>query len=205
MVKPDDALKGRPESLWSLTPTHAVLGAPLQPPFPAGIATIYLAAGCFWGVEEFFWRLPGIFTTSVGYMGGFTPFPTYEEVCTARTGHTETTLVAYDPAVISLTEILRIFWENHDPTQVNRQGNDVGTQYRSAIFWTTEDQRDVAIETRDAFQRALDERGYGAITTQIDSAEGLIYFEAEDYHQQYLYKNPNGYRCHSSTGLRLPV
>lgn len=205
MVAPTQALPGRSASLWPPAPVHAVLGTPMQPPFPAGIEVAYLAAGCFWGVEEILWRLPGVFTTSVGYMGGFTTFPTYEEVCTARTGHTETTLVAYDPAVISFVDILRVFWENHDPTQVNRQGNDLGTQYRSAIFWTTPEQRDAAIATRDAFQRVLDERGYGAIATEILPAADLVYYEAEDYHQQYLYKNPNGYRCHSTTGLSLPV
>jgi peptide-methionine (S)-S-oxide reductase len=205
MVKPEDALAGRATSLWGPAPVHAVLGTPLQPPFPAGIEAFYLGAGCFWGVEEIFWRMPGVYTTSVGYMGGFTPNPTYEEVCTARTGHTEATMVAYDPAMIDVNTILREFWENHDPTQVNRQGNDIGTQYRSAIFWTTPQQHEAAIATRDAFQSVLDERGYGQITTQIAAAEGLMYFEAEDYHQQYLYKNPNGYRCHASTGLRLPV
>ena len=205
MVAPAEALPGRPASLWQPTPVHAVLGTPMQPPFAAPLEVIYLAAGCFWGVEEIFWRLPGVFTTSVGYMGGYTPFPTYEEVCTARTGHTETTLVAYDPTQTSLEELLRTFWENHDPTQVNQQGNDIGTQYRSAIFWTTPDQRDLALATKAAFQTVLDERGYGAISTQIEPAAHTTYFEAEDYHQQYLYKNPNGYRCHATTGLRLPA
>lgn len=205
MVAPAEALPGRSASLWPPASVHAVLGTPMQPPFAAPIEVIYLAAGCFWGVEEIFWRMPGVFTTSVGYMGGFTPFPTYEEVCTARTGHTETTLVAYDPTQTSLHELLRAFWENHDPTQVNQQGNDIGTQYRSAIFWTTPEQRDLALSTRETFQGVLDERGYGRIATEIEPAEGRTYFEAEDYHQQYLYKNPNGYRCHASTGLRLPA
>jgi peptide-methionine (S)-S-oxide reductase len=145
-----------------------------------------------------------VYSTSVGYMGGFTQYPTYEEVCTGRTGHTEAMLVVYRPDEISTYEILRAFWENHDPTQGHRQGNDIGTQYRGAIYYTTDAQRDLALATRDAYQQVISERGYGDITTEIAPARDFTYFYAEDYHQQYLYTNPNGYRCHANTGLALP-
>lgn len=205
LVEPASALPGRSSPVLPHPAAHAVLGSPLTGPYPDGTAELYIAAGCFWGVEELLWPLPGIVTTSVGYMGGFTPNPTYEEVCTGMTGHTETVHVAYDPRQLSTHDILKVFWEHHDPTQGYRQGNDIGTQYRSALFWTTPDQHAVAEATRAAFQRALDEHGYGAITTQIASASGLPYYLAEDYHQQYLHKNPHGYRCHATTGLELPT
>jgi peptide-methionine (S)-S-oxide reductase len=205
MVAPEGALPGRSNPVLPAPAPHAVLGTSLTGPWPEGTAVIYLGAGCFWGVEEIMWRLPGIVTTSVGYMGGYTPNPTYEEVCSGRTGHTETTLVAYDPSVIGTYDILKAFWENHDPTQGYRQGNDMGTQYRSAIYYTTEGQRDLIERTRDAYAEVIAARGYPDITTEIGPATEQTYFLAEDYHQQYLYKNPNGYRCHANTGLALPA
>ena len=184
--------------------SHAVLGSPLHPE-DGDLERIYLAMGCFWGAEELYWQLPGVAATSVGYMGGFTAHPTYEEVCTGLTGHTETVFVAYRLAEVSTFDILKVFWENHDPTQGYRQGNDVGTQYRSAIFFTTEEQESVAVATRDSYARVVAERGYPEITTEIVPAADAIYYPAEDYHQQYLYKVPNGYRCHAHTGLALPA
>ena len=169
------------------------------------LARIYLAMGCFWGAEEIYWRLPGVVATSVGYMGGFTTNPTYEEVCTGMTGHTETIFVAYQQADISTFDILKAFWENHDPTQGFRQGNDIGTQYRSAIFYTSDEQREMAEATRTAYSEVIAARGYPDITTEIVPASDYHYFLAEDYHQQYLYKVPNGYRCHANTGLALPA
>ena len=187
---------------------HAVLGSPIREvpdqPWPAGLEVIYFGMGCFWGAEEIFWRIPGVFTTAVGYQGGISPHPTYEEVCSGRTGHTEAVLVAYDPAKVSTTELLRHFWEEHDPTQGMRQGNDVGSQYRSAIYWTTEAQRALADASATTYEPVLIDRGYGAVTTEIAPAEGRPFFYAEEYHQQYLYKVPNGYRCHSQTGVPLP-
>jgi peptide-methionine (S)-S-oxide reductase len=159
--------------------------------------------GCFWGAEKVFWQTPGVWTTAVGYAGGSTPNPTYEEVCGGRTGHAEVVLVAYDPKELSTEAVLRLFWENHDPTQGMRQGNDVGTQYRSAVLWRTPEQRDAALATRDAYARALAERGYGAITTEI--AEAGPFYPAEDYHQQYLKKNPWGYCGLGGTGVSCPV
>jgi peptide-methionine (S)-S-oxide reductase len=205
MVTPDDALAGRSTPLLPHPAPHAVLGTSLIGPWPDGTETLYVAMGCFWGAEELYWRLPGIVTTSVGYMGGFTPNPTYEEVCTGRTGQTETVLVAYDPSTISEYDVLKAFWENHDPTQGYRQGNDTGTQYRSAIYYTTEGQRDLIERTRDAYAGIIAQRGYDDITTEIAPAESSTYYLAEDYHQQYLYKVPNGYRCHANTGLALPA
>ncbi len=184
--------------------SHAVLGSPLHPE-DGDLERIYLAMGCFWGAEELYWQLPGVTATSVGYMGGFTAHPTYEEVCTGLTGHTETVFVAYRLAEVSTFDILKVFWENHDPTQGYRQGNDVGTQYRSAIFFTTAEQESVAVATRDSYARVVAERGYPEITTEIVPAAEAIYYPAEDYHQQYLYKVPNGYRCHANTGLALPA
>ena len=205
MVDPAAALPGRGTPVLSTPAPHAVLGTAIIAPFPAGTEELYVAAGCFWGVEELLWDVEGVVTTSVGYMGGSTPNPTYEEVCTGLTGHTETVHVAYDPTRTSVHALLKVFWEHHDPTQGFRQGNDIGTQYRSAIFWTTLAQRDEAERTRTAFQSALDARGFGAITTEILPADGMPYYLAEDYHQQYLRKNPNGYRCHATTGLLLPA
>jgi peptide-methionine (S)-S-oxide reductase len=161
--------------------------------------------GCFWGAEELYWVVPGVVTTSVGYMGGYTPNPTYEEVCTGLTGHTEAVLVVYEPSTLSTLDVLRIFWEHHDPTQGFRQGNDVGTQYRSAIFTTTAPQRELAERTRDDYDAALRARGFDPITTEILDAADFEYYPAEAYHQQYLAKNPNGYRCHARTDVSLPT
>jgi peptide-methionine (S)-S-oxide reductase len=196
------ALPGRPLRSYDVPSTHAVLRTPLEGPVPAGHAELFLGTGCFWGAERKLWQLPGVWTTSVGYQGGSTPNPTYDEVCTGRTGHTEVTRVVYDPSVLTHGDLLRWFWENHDPTQGFRQGNDVGTQYRSAIYLTDDEQRAAAEATRKQYQDALDARGYDPITTEILDAPD--YYVAEGYHQQYLYKNPNGYDCHSSTGVRFP-
>jgi methionine-S-sulfoxide reductase len=204
MVDADSALPGRTEPIFTVPSQHAVFGTPMDPPGD-DIERIYLAMGCFWGAEEIYWRLPGVVGTSVGYMGGITQHPTYEEVCTGKTGHTETVFVAYRPAEVSTYEILKVFWENHDPTQGFRQGNDVGTQYRSAIFFTTEEQRDLAALTRDSYATVIAERGYPEITTEIVPAADFTYYLAEDYHQQYLHKVPHGYRCHANTGLALPA
>ena len=184
--------------------SHAVLGSPLHPE-DGDLERIYVAMGCFWGAEELYWQFPSVTATSVGYMGGFTEHPTYEEVCTGLTGHTETVFVAYRSAEVSTFDILKVFWENHDPTQGYRQGNDMGTQYRSAIFYTTAEQESVAVATRDSYARVVAERGYPEITTEIVPAADATYYPAEDYHQQYLYKVPNGYRCHANTGLALPA
>lgn len=165
--------------------------------------TIFLAMGCFWGAEELYWQTPGVLETAVGYMGGTASTPTYEQVCTGTTGHTETVLVRYDTGVVSTLDVLRIFWENHDPTQGMRQGNDIGSQYRSAIFWTNAEQEHLATATRDAYQRTITALGYGPITTQILPASAEHFFPAEQYHQQYLRKNPFGYRCHAKTGIAL--
>ena len=205
MIDPADALPGHPAPIFSVPTTHEILGTQLQGPWPADVKVIYLAMGCFWGAEEYYWRLPGVYSTAVGYMGGFSPNPTYEEVCTARTGHTETALVAYRPSEVSTYEILKLFWEHHDPTQGNRQGNDVGTQYRSAIFWTTEEQEVLATLTARAYDAELAQRHYGNVTTTIAPAADYVFYYAEDYHQQYLHKVPNGYRCHANTGIALPA
>ena len=202
MVAPEDALPGRPDPI-PTSDTHFVLGTPLKPPFPEGLEQIVVGMGCFWGAERVFWQAPGVYTTAVGYAGGFTPNATYEEVCSGRTGHTEVVLVVFDPEQTSRDEILKLFWENHDPTQGMRQGNDVGTQYRSAIYWTTEAQRDAALASRDAFQKELTARGYGQISTEI--AEAGAFYYAEDYHQQYLHKVPNGYCGLGGTGVSCPI
>jgi len=204
MVDPASALPGRESPLLPTPRPHTVLGTSLVGPWPEGTEVIYLAMGCFWGAEEIYWRMPGVVATSVGYMGGYTPNATYEEVCSGRTGHTETVMVAYDPAVLSTYDVLKTFWENHDPTQGNRQGNDMGTQYRSAIFTTNDDQADLVQRTRDAYAQTVAARGYPDITTEIAPAD-MPYYLAEDYHQQYLDKNPHGYRCHANTGLALPA
>ena len=205
MVSPDKALPGHPEPVFQTPDVHAVLGSSLRGPWSPTTESIYLAMGCFWGAEEIYWRIDGVVSTSVGYMGGYSPNPTYEEVCTGLTGHTEAVHVAYEPSQVTTLEILRAFWEQHDPTQGYRQGNDIGTQYRSAVYWTTDEQRDLAERTAAAYQRVISERGYGDITTEIAPASSFTYFLAEDYHQQYLYKVPNGYRCHANTGLALPA
>lgn len=202
MVDSADALPGRDREM-PLPERHEVFGTPLRPPFPGGMEQAIVAMGCFWGAERVFWQAPGVYTTAVGYDGGFTSNPTYEEVCTTRTGHAEAVLVVFDPSKTSYAEILRLFWENHDPTQGMRQGNDVGTQYRSAIYWITEAQRSAAEASRDAYAERLREAGYPAITTEIAQA-GPFYY-AEDYHQQYLAKNPWGYCGLGGTGVSCPV
>jgi peptide-methionine (S)-S-oxide reductase len=202
MVERDRALPGRPEPI-PVPDRHFVLGTPLQPPFPDGTQSLVVGMGCFWGAERVFWQAPGVYTTAVGYAGGHTPNPTYEEVCSGMTGHTEVVLVVFDPAVISQEEILRLFWENHDPTQGMRQGNDVGTQYRSAVYVSDDAQRAAASASRDAYAARLADAGYGAITTEVEPA-GPFYY-AEDYHQQYLAKNPAGYCGLGGTGVSCPV
>ena len=202
MVSADDALPGRDEAM-PVPERHDVLGTPLTPPFPEGLEQAVFGLGCFWGAERVFWRAAGVYTTAVGYAGGFTPNPTYEEVCTGRTGHTEAVLVVFDPKQTSYDELLRLFWENHDPTQGMRQGNDAGTQYRSAIYWTTEAQREAAEASRAMYQQELERAGYDAITTELSEA-GPFYY-AEPYHQQYLSKNPNGYCGLGGTGVACPV
>ena len=204
MITPESALPGRDSRPLPVSAKHAVLGSPLEGPWPEGSLVIYLGAGCYWGVEEIFWHTPGVINTSVGFMGGFTPHPTYEETCTGLTGHTETTLVVYNPELISTVDVLKIFWENHDPTQGFGQGNDIGTQYRSAIFWTTTEQERFALETARAYETVLISRGLDPITTQIAPSSDFTYYLAQDSHQQYLYKNPNGYRCHANTGIAFP-
>ena len=201
-VTPEDALPGRAEAM-RVPERHEVLGTPLQPPFPDGLEQLVVGMGCFWGAERVFWLADGVFTTAVGYAGGYTPNPTYEEVCSGRTGHTEAVLVVFDPAVIPLDGVLRLFWEGHDPTQGPRQGNDVGTQYRSAVYWADDAQRAAAESSRGMFQAELARAGYGEITTEIAQA-GPFYY-AEPYHQQYLAKNPNGYCGLGGTGVACPV
>ncbi len=205
MVASENALPSRDASPFTVPDRNVVLGTRMHAPWDDGVEVIYLAMGCFWGAEEYYWQLPGVVSTAVGYMGGYSGYPTYEQVCTGRTGHTETALVAYDTARVSTLEVLRLFWEHHDPTQGFRQGNDVGTQYRSAIFWTTEEQRAVAEKTRDAYQDVLTARGIGPITTEIEPAAEHTFYYAEEYHQQYLHKVPHGYRCHANTGVALPL
>jgi peptide-methionine (S)-S-oxide reductase len=202
MVDRAEALPGRDRSM-QVPARHAVLDTPLEPPFPEGYEQAVVGMGCFWGAERVFWQAPGVYTTAVGYAGGFTPNPIYEEVCSGRTGHTEAVLVVFDPAATSYEEILRLFWENHDPTQGMRQGNDVGTQYRSAILWTTEEQRAIAESSRAAYAERLRSAGYPEITTEIEPA-GEFYY-AEDYHQQYLHKVPGGYCGLGGTGVSCPV
>jgi peptide-methionine (S)-S-oxide reductase len=198
-----DALPGRDERPFHVPETHFVLGTPLEPPFPEGVETAIFGMGCFWGAERDFWQTPGVYTTAAGYAGGFTPNPTYEEVCSGRTGHNEVVLVAFRPEDVSFDELLRVFWEGHDPTQGMRQGNDVGTQYRSAIYVTGEAQQKSAETSRDAYQAELDAAGYGTISTEIAPAGEFWY--AEDYHQQYLQKNPMGYCGLGGTGVSCPV
>jgi peptide-methionine (S)-S-oxide reductase len=202
MVTPEDALPGRDETM-PVPARHDVLGTPVAPPFPDGLERVILGMGCFWGAERVFWQAPGVYTTAVGYAGGYTRNPTYEEVCSGRTGHTAAVLVVYDPAQTSYEEILRLFWENHDPTQGMRQGNDVGTQYRSAIYTTSDAQRAAAEASREMFQAELSSAGYGEISTEI--AEAGTFYYAEPYHQQYLAKNPNGYCGLGGTGVACPI
>jgi peptide-methionine (S)-S-oxide reductase len=202
MADAANALPGRSEAI-PVAARHTVLGTALKPPFPDGLEQAVFAMGCFWGAERVFWQAPGVYTTAVGYAGGFTPNPTYEEVCGGRTGHAEAVLVVFDPAKTSYEEMLRLFWENHDPTQGMRQGNDVGTQYRSAIYWFSEEQRATAEASRDAYAERLRDAGHGPVTTEI-AAAGPFYY-AEDYHQQYLEKNPWGYCGLGGTGVSCPV
>jgi len=201
MPTPDEALPGR-EAPMRVAPRHAVLGTPMTPPFPHDCEIACLGLGCFWGAERVFWRLAGVHTTAVGYAGGHTKNPTYEEVCSGRTGHAEGVLVVFRPEAISYAAILKAFWEHHDPTQGMRQGNDVGTQYRSAIYTHGAAQRTTAIASRDRYEDALRAAGLPAITTEI--AEAGAFYYAEDYHQQYLHKNPHGYCGLGGTGVRCP-
>jgi peptide-methionine (S)-S-oxide reductase len=206
MIDAADALPGRANPM-PVTGRHTVLGSSTTPPWTTGSGrpaeVLSVAFGCFWGAERIIWKLPGVLSTAVGYQGGYTPNPTYEEVCSGQTGHAETVLVAYDPDVTGPEQLLKAFWENHDPTQGNRQGNDVGTQYRSAIYWTTPEQRAAALATRDAFAEVLRANGFREPTTEIAPA-GTFYY-AEDYHQQYLDKNPGGYCMHGPNGMTCPV
>src|SRR5919202_3874671 len=199
---PADTLPGREQPL-PVPDRHDVLGTPLKPPFPEGMQTAVFGMGCFWGAERVFWQAPGVYTTAVGYAGGTTPNPTYEEVCSARTNHTEAVLVVFDPARTSYEALLKVFWESHDPTQGMRQGNDVGTQYRSAIYVFNEQQRKSAEASRDAYQQVLSKAGDGRITTEI--ADAPTFYYAEDYHQQYLQKVPGGYCGLGGTGVSCPI
>ena len=198
----ENALPGRAEKM-PVPATHHVNGAPLEPPFPAGLERAMFALGCFGGAERKFWQTPGVYTTAVGYAGGYTPNPTYREVCSGATGHAEVVLVVFDPRKISYADLVKVFWESHDPTQGMRQGNDVGTQYRSGIYYYDQEQREVAERSRDAYQRELSQAGYGSITSEILPAPEFYY--AEDYHQQYLSKNPGGYCGLGGTGVSCPV
>ncbi len=200
---PETALPGRDTPVARLG-AHAVTGRPIQPPFPDGLERAIVGMGCFWGAERLFWQTDGVWTTAVGYAGGITLNPTYEETCSGRTGHTEAVLVVFDPAAVSYESILKVFWEGHDPTQVMRQGNDVGTQYRSALYWSTEEQREVAEASRDAFSKALADAGHARpIATELAPAGPFFY--AEGYHQQYLHKNPGGYCGLGGTGVSCPA
>ncbi|WP_028059661.1 peptide-methionine (S)-S-oxide reductase MsrA [Candidatus Solirubrobacter pratensis] len=202
MVAPEDALPGRRDPI-PVPDRHFVLGTPIKPPFPENLQTAVVGMGCFWGAERVFWQAPGVYTTAVGYAGGYTPNPTYEEVCSGRTGHTEAVLVVFDPEQTGYEEILRLFWENHDPTQGMRQGNDAGTQYRSAIYLTDESQRAAVEASQALFGERLKSAGYGEITTEV-APLGEFYY-AEDYHQQYLAKVPNGYCGLGGTGVSCPI
>lgn len=203
MITADQALPGRTDQTMPVPSEHFELKTPLVGPWPENMDTLVVGMGCFWGAERKFWQTPGVYSTSVGYAGGFTPNPSYEEVCSGLTGHTEVVLVAFDKTVISLNEVLRVFWENHDPTQGMRQGGDIGTQYRSSIYFANDEQRVAAESTRAAFQEQLTKAGFGEITTEI--APLGDYFYAEPYHQQYLGKNPNGYCGIGGTGVACPI
>ncbi len=202
MIDPARALPGR-DAAMPVPDRHTVLGNPLTPPFPEGFEQAVFGMGCFWGAERLFWETEGVWTTAVGYAAGFTPNPTYQEVCSGSTGHTEAVLVVYDPAQVSYEDLLKIFWEGHDPTQGMRQGNDVGTQYRSGIYYTTPAQQAAAEDSRAMYQERLNESGFGEITTEI--AEAGPFYYAEDYHQQYLDKNPGGYCGIGGTGVSCPT
>jgi peptide-methionine (S)-S-oxide reductase len=202
MPEADEALPGRDEPM-EVPARHAVLGTPLTPPFPQGTKVAVFGMGCFWGAERLFWQLPGVYTTAVGYAGGFTPNATYREVCSGHTGHTEVVLVAYDPSRVTYEDLLKVFWEQHDPTQGMRQGNDVGTQYRSAIYTSDDAQQAAAEASRDQYEARLRDAGYGPVTTEIRPA-GPFYY-AEGYHQQYLHKNPTGYCGIGGTGVACAI
>ena len=202
MIADDDALPGRDTAV-AVPDKHFVNGHRLTPPFPDGMQQAVFGMGCFWGAERLFWQLDGVWTTAVGYAGGPTPNPTYNEVCSARTGHAEVVLVVFDPEIVAYDELLKVFWEGHDPTQGMRQGNDVGTQYRSAVYASDDSQRAAAEASRDRYRAVLDRAGYGPITTEIADAPRFYY--AEDYHQQYLTKNPGGYCGIGGTGVSCPV
>jgi peptide-methionine (S)-S-oxide reductase len=201
LVEPEQALRGRDRSVLVNPTYHEIFGIPVQQ-VPTGSEVVYLALGCFWGAEKLYWNAPGVTNTAVGYSGGYTPNPSYEEVCSARTGHTEIVKVSYDPSKTSFEQLLKIFFENHDPTQGYRQGNDVGTQYRSAIYTTTPEQEEVAARLTKVYAEELARRGLGPVTTEI--APAPAYYYAEDHHQQYLAKHVNGYRCHANTGVPFP-
>jgi peptide-methionine (S)-S-oxide reductase len=203
MVSAEDALPGRSEPAYQVPETHAVLGTPLKPPFPEGIEVAYFALGCFWGAERLFWEMDGVYSTAVGYQEGITPNPTYEEVCTGRTGHAEAVMVAYDPQKVSYEDLLKKFFEEHDPTQGMRQGNDVGTQYRSGIYFVNDAQKETAERARDAYDAELRAAAKDPVTTEIEPA-GPFYY-AEDYHQQYLHKVPNGYCGLKGTGVACTI
>ncbi|RKG51201.1 peptide-methionine (S)-S-oxide reductase MsrA [Corallococcus sp. AB011P] len=199
---PQEALPGRPQEM-PVPQKHTVLGTPLKGPVPEGFETAVFGMGCFWGVERKFWQVPGVYSTAVGYAGGLTPNPTYEEVCSGLTGHNEVVRVVFDPAKVTYAQLLKVFWENHDPTQGMRQGNDAGTQYRSGIYFANDAQKRAAEETRQAYQAALNAKGLGDITTEVLPAPAFYY--AEDYHQQYLQKNPGGYCGVGGTGVSCPI
>jgi peptide-methionine (S)-S-oxide reductase len=203
MVSAEDALPGRSEPGFTVPERHEVLGNPLKPPFPDGIEVAYFALGCFWGAERLFWELDGVYSTAVGYQNGITPNPTYEEVCSGRTGHAEAVMVAYDPTKVSYEDLLKVFFEEHDPTQGMRQGNDVGTQYRSGIYFVNDAQKETAERVRDAYDADLRAAGKEAVTTDVEPA-GPFYY-AEDYHQQYLHKVPNGYCGLKGTGVACTI
>ncbi|MEV6317840.1 peptide-methionine (S)-S-oxide reductase MsrA [Streptomyces sp. NPDC051776] len=200
-----EALRGREAPEFTVPERHTVLGNPLRGPYPEGLEVADFGLGCFWGAERTFWRIPGVWTTLVGYQGGHTPNPVYEEVCSGLTGHTEAVRVVFDPEVISYDALLKTFWEAHDPTQGFRQGNDVGTQYRSAIYTHSSEQQAAAEASRDAYQPVLTKAGHGTITTEVLPAEGRPFYPAEPYHQQYLDKNPNGYCGIGGTGVSCPI
>jgi peptide-methionine (S)-S-oxide reductase len=206
MPTPEQALKGRAEQWFEIADRHRVLDAPVvtdETNIPEGFEVAVFGLGCFWGAEEIYWRTPGVWSTSVGYAGGSTPNPSYEEVCSGRTGHTEAVRVVFDPAVVSYADLVKAFFEFHDPTQGMRQGNDIGTQYRSAVYTLSDEQAEIAQKLAAAYEPELERRGYGKITTEIKPSP--TYYYAEDHHQQYLAKNPNGYRCHSATGVPFPA
>lgn len=203
MISPSQALPGRTDQTMPVPAEHFELGTPLVGPWPENTGTLVVGMGCFWGAERMFWQAPGVYSTSVGYAGGYTPNPTYEEVCSGLTGHTEVVLVVFDASNVSVNDMLRVFWENHDPTQGMRQGNDIGTQYRSGIYFPSDDQRAYAESTRELYQEQLTKAGYGTITTEIAPLTHFYY--AEPYHQQYLGKNPNGYCGIGGTGVSCPA